>query len=122
MTNVGGDGAVMGADEIHQAEVERLDGGQGGDLPGFAQRAKGFDQNVQRNRLVEIQLGGLGVDDGLRRPRVALHQAVQRMEGQGGQAEGQERRQHEQHRVVEQSARQESRHPELPLLCRMGTG
>ena len=35
---------------------------------------------AQRDRLVEVQLGGLGVDHGLRRPRVALQQAVQRFE------------------------------------------
>ena len=35
---------------------------------------------ADRDRLVEVQLGGLGVDHGLRRPRIALQQAVQRLE------------------------------------------
>ena len=41
---------------------------------------------ADRDRLVEIQLGGLGVDDGLRRPRIALQQAVERLELTRGQA------------------------------------
>ena len=35
---------------------------------------------ADRDRLVEVQLGGLGVDHRLRRPRIALQQAVQRLE------------------------------------------
>jgi hypothetical protein len=43
-----GNGAVMGADEIHQAEVDRFDMGQGGDLPHLVQRAGRFDQHMDR--------------------------------------------------------------------------
>ena len=40
---------MMGADEIHEAEVERFDPRQGGDLQRLAQRAGRFDQHVDGN-------------------------------------------------------------------------
>jgi len=44
---------VVAGNEVHQPEVERLDAGQGGNLPDLAQRAVGFDQNVYRNPAVD---------------------------------------------------------------------
>ena len=44
-----GDGAVVAADEIHQAEIEGLDPVEGGDLPGFAKRAVGLDEHMNRD-------------------------------------------------------------------------
>ena len=37
---------MVAGDEIHQAEVERLDAVLLGDLPRLAQRAVGFDQHM----------------------------------------------------------------------------
>jgi hypothetical protein len=50
-----GNGAVMAGDEIHQAKIQRLDAGQGGDLPHFAQGAVGFDQYMDRNPTVDAK-------------------------------------------------------------------
>ena len=49
-------GAVVAGDEIHQAEIEALDAGQGGDLPDFAQGAVGLDQDVYRNPAVNTEM------------------------------------------------------------------
>ena len=37
---------MVAADEVHQAEVQRLDAGQGGDVLHLAQRAVGLDQHM----------------------------------------------------------------------------
>ena len=46
----------MAGDEVHQAEVEHLQPGQGGDLVGIAQRAVGFDQHVDRDVALDAAL------------------------------------------------------------------
>src|SRR5574343_288806 len=48
-----GNGAMVARDKIHQAEIQRLDAGQGGDLPDLAQGAMGFDQHMDRNPTVD---------------------------------------------------------------------
>ena len=52
------DGAVVAGDEVHQAEVERLDAVERGDLPGLAQGTVGLDQHVHRQRARQAA-GGL---------------------------------------------------------------
>ena len=51
-----GNGAVVAGDEIHQAEIEALDAGQGGDLPDFAQRAVRLDQHMHGNPAVDAAM------------------------------------------------------------------
>ncbi len=51
-----GNGAVVTGDEIHQAEIETLDAGQGGDLPDLAQGAMGLDQYMHRNPAVDAEM------------------------------------------------------------------
>ena len=45
----------MARDEIHQAEVQAFNAGQGGDLPDFAQGAVGFDQDMNGYPAVNIE-------------------------------------------------------------------
>nr|GEU28369.1 hypothetical protein [Tanacetum cinerariifolium] len=78
-------GAVVARDEIHDAERQALDLGQGGDVPGVAQRAMGFDQHVHR----QVRVAGRGravVDDGNGRSHVG--HAVHLGQDQVGQARG----------------------------------
>ena len=77
---------------------------------------------AERNRLVETELGGLGLDDFRRRPRVALLEVLEWMEQRGREPERQERRKRQQHDVVEQPAREKARHPVGPAVGCMRTG
>ena len=54
----------MAGNEVHQAKIQRLDAGQGSNLPNFTQRAVGFDQYVHRNLALDIQ-SALDVAQGL---------------------------------------------------------
>jgi hypothetical protein len=49
-----GNCAVMGADEIHQAKVDGFDMGQGRNLPHLVQRARRFDQHMDRNFALDV--------------------------------------------------------------------
>ena len=82
---VGGNGAGVGRDEIHQAEAQRLHARVRGDFEGVVHRQRRFDEHVQR------QLGGIG---GLQRGNslqhighrfdLGHHQVAQAMTGASG--------------------------------------
>ena len=56
--DLGAEGPVVGADEVHEAKVEDLDVGEFGDLPDLVEAAVGLDESVD---------GNFALDAGLRR-------------------------------------------------------
>lgn len=60
---------MVAGDEVHEAEVQAFDAGQGGNFPGVLEGAVGFDQHVDRNGAADPALGldaAQGIDLGPR--------------------------------------------------------